>query len=43
MMVITNFAEDKLRLGNWSELHCSRTCIIFAEDKLWLGNRSVCK
>ena len=24
------FAADKLRLCNWSKLHCSRPCIIFA-------------
>ena len=38
--ILSNFAYDKLRLGNWSKLRCPRTCIVFAYDKLRLGNWS---
>ena len=33
-----NFASDKLRLGNWSKLHCSRLALSVHAIKLRLGN-----
>ena len=30
ILIFRKFAPDKLRLGNRSKLHCTRTCIIFA-------------